>query len=258
MVSSPVGDLCGRWAVVTGGSKGIGLGIAEALVNHGANVAIVARSADDLAVAKEQLQKLGGDGQEVLSGVADFGDPGDIDRYFEKLRDQIGHLDVFVANAGTGGLTSFLDLQLTEWDRIVNTNLRGTFVACQAAARMMLEHPNRGQCILVISSIRSHGYRPGTLPYACSKAALNQFVRGTAYELSSPGIRVNALSPGMTVTPLMLKGTPNVEEIAAQTIPMGRAGQPMDMAEAAVFLCGPHAAFITGANLVVDGGESLR
>ena len=108
-----------------------------------------------------------------------------------------------------------------------------------------------------MSSIRAVGVRPGRLAYAVTKAGLNQFVRAAAYELAPLGIRVNALSPGITATPLALEGNPEVFEEMVATVPLGRAGEPEDMAAAALYLCSPAARFVTGANLVVDGGESL-
>lgn len=250
--------LDGQWAVVTGGSKGIGFGIAEQLVSRGAHVVIVARNPDDLDLACSRLKERAGDSQKIETLVADIGDADDLERLFGELRERLPALNIFVANAGTGGLTKFVDLPIAEWDRIMQVNLRGTFIGCQAAARMMIDKPQANQAIVVVSSIRAQMFKPGTLAYASTKAALNQFVRGVALELASERIRVNAVSPGMTVTPLMLEGTPNVEEIAAANIPFGRAGRPIDVGYAAAFLASAEAGFITGANLIVDGGESLR
>ena len=123
---------------------------------------------------------------------------------------------------------------------------------------MMVDAPSdANKSILAVSSIRAVGVRPGRLAYAVTKAGLNQFVRAAAYELAPLGIRVNALSPGITATPLALEGNPEVFEEMVATVPLGRAGDPDDMAAAALYLCSPAARFVTGANLVVDGGESL-
>jgi NAD(P)-dependent dehydrogenase (short-subunit alcohol dehydrogenase family) len=249
--------LDGRWIVVTGGSKGIGLGIAHEVLARGAHVGIVARNPEDLEAARMELEAAAPEGAEVAAFRADTGDAGSVASLETALRERIPRLDGFVANAGTGGLTSFLDLDVAEWDRIMQVNLRGTFLVSQMAARLMIAAPVDDRSILVVSSVRAHQFRPGTLPYSCTKAALNQFVRAVAIELAPHRIRVNAVAPGMTVTPLMLERTPDVEEIAAARIPFGRAGQPVDVAQASAWLLSAAAGFVTGANLAVDGGEAL-
>jgi NAD(P)-dependent dehydrogenase (short-subunit alcohol dehydrogenase family) len=117
------------------------------------------------------------------------------------------------------------------------------------------ETPNKA--ILVVSSIRADGVRPGRLAYSVTKAGVNQLVRAAAYELAPLGIRVNALSPGITATPLAQEDNPDIFAEMVATVPMGRAGTPSDMAAAALYLCSPQSRFVTGANLIVDGGESL-
>ena len=161
-----------------------------------------------------------------------------------------------MANAGSGAVTPFLDLSLEEWDRTVALNLTGTFLCCQQAARMMRDLEGENRAILVISSIRAVGARPGRLVYSATKAAVNQLVRVAAQELAPFGIRINTLSPGITATP-MSEGNPEAFAEAEANVPLGRAGTPSDMAAGALYLCSPSAAFVTGANLIVDGGESL-
>ncbi|HSS08770.1 MAG TPA: SDR family oxidoreductase [Acidimicrobiales bacterium] len=246
-----------QWAVVTGASKGIGLGIARAFVDAGAHVAVVARTVDVLHEAADELRGRAHVGQMILPMAADTGDPDAIGRLFDGLRAELPRLNVFVANAGSGAVTPFLDLSLEEWDRTVALNLTGTFLCCQQAARMMRPLDGENRAILVISSIRAIGARPGRLVYSATKAAVNQLVRVAAQELAPFGIRVNTLSPGITATPLALEGNPEVFAEAEATVPLGRAGTPNDMAAGALYLCSPSAAFVTGANLVVDGGESL-
>ena len=218
---------------------------------------LVARTKDDLDAAQSQLRSEAGESQRVETRVADIGDESSVSELFADLADATPGLSTIVANAGTGSLTNLLDLTVDEWDRIMRINLRGSFLVVQSAAKLMRDRPLPNQSMIVVSSVRATQFRPGTLPYSCTKAALNQLVRGAALELASYKIRVNGLSPGMTMTPLLLANTPDAEQAAADRTPLGRAGQPADMANAAVFLASPAADFITGANLVVDGGESL-
>ncbi|SEF67518.1 Enoyl-(Acyl carrier protein) reductase [Thermomonospora echinospora] len=251
------GLLRGQWAVVTGGSKGIGYAIAERFVGEGANVLIAARDKAALDEAAGRLRALAGDGQRIESLPADLGGRAGIDALFDHIARELPVLNIFVANVGYGIFRSFLEVTDEEWDGIVSTNLTGTFRCTQAAARLMRDRPADNRAILVISSIRAQGARPNTLPYSTTKAGLNQLVRVAAYELAPLGIRVNALSPGLVVTPMALSHNPQAAELGAELAPLNRAGMPSDMAEGALYLCNPAASFVTGTNLVVDGGESL-
>jgi glucose 1-dehydrogenase len=246
----------GQWAVVTGGSKGIGQAIGRRLVAGGANVVLVARGQGDLDAAVSSASLDVGRGQEVLGLVADMADRDSIEALFATIAERVPCLNIFVANAGTGYVTPFLDLGRDEFDAIVNLNFTGAVFGCQQAARMMVATPAENQVIVAVSSVRALGARPGRLVYAATKAALNQAVRVAAVELAPYGIRVCALSPGITETPLTAVNKDVFDEVV-RSVPMGRAGQPRDLAEAAYFLCSPQAAFITGVNLVVDGGESV-
>jgi NAD(P)-dependent dehydrogenase (short-subunit alcohol dehydrogenase family) len=248
------GVLEGQRTVVTGGSKGIGFGIAEKFAAEGAHVVLVARGKASLDAAAEQLR--GGPG-EVLTVEADLGSREGVDALFARLEAELPVLNVFVANVGFGRFVPFLEVSDEEWDDVVGTNLTGTFRVVQAAARMMRDRPADNRAIVVISSIRAQGTRPGTLPYATTKAGLNQLVRVAAYELAPFGIRVNALSPGLVVTPMSLALNPEVAEKGAELAPLNRAGVPADSAAGVLYLASPAASFVTGTNLVVDGGESL-
>jgi glucose 1-dehydrogenase len=249
-------ELEGQWAVVTGGSKGIGQAIGRRLVAGGANVVLVARGQHDLDAAVSSASREVSSGQQVLGLVADMADRDSIEALFATVADRVPSLNIFVANAGTGYVTPFLDLGRDEFDAIVALNFTGAVFGCQRAARLMVDRPVENQVIVAVSSVRALGARPGRLVYAATKAALNQAVRVAAVELAPFGIRVCALSPGITETPLTAANKEVFDEVV-RNVPLGRAGQPLDLAEAAYFLCSPHASFITGANLVVDGGESV-
>jgi NAD(P)-dependent dehydrogenase (short-subunit alcohol dehydrogenase family) len=260
-VSTGAGSLAGQWALVTGASKGIGFGIAERLVGDGAHVVLVARNADDLDEAARRLAKDAAPGQQLVVRTADTADRGAVTDLFAWVRGELPGLNVLVANAGSGAVIPFLELPVEAWDATIALNLTGTFLCMQEAARMMVEMPEgSNRSIVVVSSIRALGVRPGLAAYASTKAALNQLVRTAAYELAPHGVRVNALSPGITMTPLVaanLESDPGLLAERTAGVPMGRAGLPEDMGSAALFLCQPASAFVTGTNLVVDGGESL-
>jgi glucose 1-dehydrogenase len=248
----------GQWAVITGASKGIGRGIAESFVDAGASVVLVARGTEALEAAADELAGRGTGGQRVMALTADTSDPASIEDLFARIEAEIPSLNICVANAGTGRLIPFLELSLEEWNEIVALNLTGTFLCCQRAARLMVDGPpGANRAIVVVSSIRALGARPGLTPYASTKAAVNQLVRIAAYELAPLGVRVNSLSPGITATPLALDNNPDVFAERIKDVPTGRAGTPQDMAAGALYLCSPSAAFVTGTNLVIDGGESL-
>ena len=249
--------LHGQWAAVTGGSKGIGRAIAERLLQSGANVVVIARNRADIDVAVTELSAIASAGQLVIGLTADIADRASVSALFDELRERIPRLDHFIANAGTGRVTPFFELTPEETDEVVALNFTGTILCMQLAAKMMLEHAIDNSCIVVVSSIRGLGAVPGRLIYSATKAGVNQAVRVAAAELAPIGIRVNILSPGITETPLTALNPAVFAEMAA-TVPMGRAGQPRDLAEAANFLCSPAAQFITGLNMIVDGGESLR
>lgn len=253
------GPLAGQRALITGASEGIGLGIAEAMVAAGADVMIAARRRPQLELAQQTLRALAGDGQRVEITEVDIRSPESVAAMFTTADAEFGELNIFVANAGAGSMVPFLEMTEEVWQSTLDLNLNGTFRCChQAATRMVARtDPNSNAAILVVSSIRALGTRPGTIHYATTKAGLNQFVRVAAYELADKGVRVNALSPGITATPMALERNPETFARMTATVPMGRAGTVADMGAAAVYLTGPAAGFVTGVNHIVDGGESL-
>jgi glucose 1-dehydrogenase len=235
---------------------GIGRAIAERLVGGGANVVVVARGREALDETVASARRSAASGQEVVGISADVASREGIDTLFAQLRRRIPALNIFVANAGTGHVTPFLELTDEEFDGVVALNFSGTLRCCQLAGRMMVEDPQPNAAIVLVSSIRALGARAGRLVYSATKAGVNQAVRVAALELAPFGIRVNALSPGITETPLSAKH-PDAFAEGVANVPLGRAAQPRDLAESAFFLCSPTSSFITGINLIVDGGESL-
>jgi glucose 1-dehydrogenase len=217
---------------------------------------LVARGREHLEPFAEQLQQRAAEGQHIKAHSADIADPESVAELFSWLSGELPRLDIFVANAGTGSMSPFIDLPLEHWNEIVALNLTGTMLCCQAAARLMITNEGVDRAILVISSIRALRAAPGRLAYSVTKAAVNQMIRVAATELAPHGIRVNGLSPGITETPLT-KSHPTAFAEAVANVPLQRAGAPRDMASAALFLCSPASQFTTGANLVIDGGEVL-
>ncbi|MBY8857113.1 SDR family oxidoreductase [Nocardia sp. CA2R105] len=254
-----IAALAGQSALITGGSEGIGLGIAEAMVRAGADVMIAARRRPQLEAAQQQLRALAQDGQRVEIVEVDIRQPDSVAAMFDAVDTEFGNLNILVANAGSGSMVPFLEMTEEIWQSTLDLNLNGTFRCCHQAATRMATRPDptRNAAILVVSSIRALGARPGTIHYSTTKAGLNQFVRVAAYELASVGVRVNALSPGITATPMSIERNPETLAKMAATVPLGRPGSLADMGAAAVYLTSPAAGFVTGVNHIVDGGESL-
>ncbi|WP_040796409.1 SDR family NAD(P)-dependent oxidoreductase [Nocardia higoensis] len=258
-MNDKAGPLAGQTALITGASEGIGLGIAEAMVGAGADVLISARRREKLELAQKQLRDLAVAGQRVEIAEVDVRDPASVEALYATVDAEFGELNILVANAGAGSMVRFLDMTEEIWHNTLDLNLNGTFRTVHGAATRMAarKDPGSNAAIVVLSSIRALGTRPGTIHYATTKAGLNQFVRVAAYELAEHGVRINALSPGITATPMALERNPETFARMAATVPMGRAGSVADMGAAAVYLTSPASGFVTGVNHIVDGGESL-
>ena len=192
--------------------------------------------------------------EQLYRSCMDSGTSGQIEYFYSPFNTWV---DVTVLPIPAGIALHYRDNTARKQTEALFREQRDLISFVQQAARMMLDHEHVNRVILVVSSIRSEGARPGVSAYAASKAGVNQLARVAAYELAPHGVRVNVLSPGMTVTPLVLINTPEVHEKAKALVPMGRPGLPEDMAAAAAYFCSSAAGFVTGANLVVDGGEGL-
>ena len=246
------GTLAGRRALVTGGGRGLGLAVAAALAEAGAAVAIAGRHAEFLAAGAAELQERGQLAVQIEGDLADTGSTRDL---VNEAAARLGGLDVLVNNAGTAVRKAPEDLSEEEFDRIFDTNVRGAyFASCQA-----LRHLPAGGSIVNIGSVAGSLADVELAAYCASKGAVIQLTRVLAAAWGPRGIRVNAVSPGYTDSPLNAhrKADPARAEAVVGRTPLGRWGKPVDVAAAVVFLASDAAAFITGQELIVDGGYSL-
>jgi NAD(P)-dependent dehydrogenase (short-subunit alcohol dehydrogenase family) len=241
-------DLSGRVAVVTGGTKGIGEAIVHHLAAAGARVTAVSRSAPTAHAGPPR------DG-EVVPLAADVAKKTDVDRMVETVVGRHGTLDILVNCAGTAKRAPALDQAEADWEYMIELNLRGTAWACRAVAPVM-RRAGRGR-IVNITSIGAEFGLVNRAAYCATKGAVAQLTRCLALEWGPYGITVNAVGPGVTVTPLVrpfLDANPGKEDLMNRKIPLGRLGKPDDMAGAVAFLASDLAAYITGQTIYVDGG----
>jgi NAD(P)-dependent dehydrogenase (short-subunit alcohol dehydrogenase family) len=244
----------GRVALVTGASRGIGRAIAEGLAASGASVMLSSRKLVDLETAAAEIRAA--TRADVGVFAANVGEPDQAEACVAATVERFGGVDILVNNAATNpyfGPT--LEIDVGRFDKTVAVNWRGPLLWTQAAWRASLAE--RGGVVLNIASIGGSSVEPSIGVYNGTKAAIMHLTRQLALELS-PGVRVNAIAPGLVKTDMARAlWEPNEEAIARHT-PVGRLGEPTDIANAAVFLCSDAASWITGTTLVVDGGALLR
>jgi 3-oxoacyl-[acyl-carrier protein] reductase len=238
----------GKIALITGGSRGIGAAIAKRLAADGANVAITyTKGADAAASAVKEIERAGG---KAIAIQADAADVEAVKAAVEKTIATFGQLDVLVNNAGTAIPKAFEETTLEEMDRVLDINIRGVFVATQAA----LKHMNEGGRIIMIgSAVGERAVAPGLVPYAATKGAVKMFTQALSREVGSRGITVNNVQPGPIDTELNpASGDWAVPQKAATAL--DRYGRVDEIAAMVAFVAGPESSYITGANLTVDGG----
>ncbi len=238
-------SLTGKFALVTGSTRGIGRAIAEGLVACGARVAVVGR---DLATAERVAEELG----EARGFACDVSDPASVTMLVQTVEDAFGQLDILVNNAGITKDNLMARMKDEDWDAVMATNLRSAFVATRAAQRGMMKR--RWGRIINITSVVGLVGNKGQANYAASKAGLIGFTKAAAKELSSRNILVNAVAPGYIQTDMTAQLNEEARTALASQIPLGRLGEPKDIAGAVAFLASDLAAYITGQVLVVDGG----
>jgi gluconate 5-dehydrogenase len=248
-------DLTGKVAIVTGGSRGLGLEMAEGLAEAGAKVAITGRRRQWLDPAEEQLRKAGAD---VLSIEADVADPEGVQRTVQATVERFGGLDILINNAGLSWGAPSLDYPLDKWQMQIDVNLTGVWLMAQAAAPAMIERGG-GKIINVSSITGLAGIEPelqDTVAYNASKGGVNALTRDLAVKWARHNINVNALAPGYFPTRMTQALVNTVEDRMKAIAPMHRLGQEGELKGAVVFLASRAADFVTGHVLVVDGGAT--
>jgi NAD(P)-dependent dehydrogenase (short-subunit alcohol dehydrogenase family) len=240
------GLLTGKIALVTGASKGVGKGIALALARAGAEVFVNYHS-DEKGAAKTvaEIAAFGGKAQAVNGNISSA-------ESVKQMFDQVSHLDIMVNNGGVQTWKAFLDVEEKEWDHVIDTNLKGTFLCTQMAARKMKEQGG-GRIINIGSGCNKFAF-PRLVAYTASKGGIEQLTKVSAIELGKFQINVNCVAPGSIEVERTNEEDPNYAKTWGEITPLGRVGTPADIGNAVVFFASPMADFITGQTLWVDGG----
>jgi 3-oxoacyl-[acyl-carrier protein] reductase len=241
--------LDGQVALVTGGARGIGRGIAAALARAGAEVVVGARNADAGRAAAESIARDGGKARAVTLDVAD---DASVESALAALLDDYGTIPILVNNAGITRDGLLLRMKKDDWDRVLDTDLTAIYRLCRKVAPGMVRG-RYGRIVNVTSVVAASG-NPGQTNYAAAKAGVEGFTRSLALELASRNVTVNCVAPGFIDTDMTRELGEAARERLLERVPMRRLGQPEDVAAAVVFLVSPQASYVTGATLNVNGG----
>ena len=245
-------DLTGKTALITGASSGIGNHFAKTLASVGANIVLTARRTDRLKATAAEISSMG---HEADWAKLDVTSRASVDTAFAKSIERFGRIDIVVNNAGIASTSHALDVSESDWDRVIDTNLKGAWLVAQRAGRHMAGDQNGGSVINIVS-ILGRRVMGGVAPYAAAKAALDHLTRVLAYEWARYGIRVNAIAPGYIVTDINRNylNSPSGQK-ALRKIPQKRFGQPEDLDGAVLLLASDASSYMTGSTIVVDGGH---
>jgi NAD(P)-dependent dehydrogenase (short-subunit alcohol dehydrogenase family) len=247
-------DLTGRVAIVTGGSIGLGRQMAEGLAEMGANLVLCARKKERCEQAAKELQALG---VKTLAVGCDVKNPSSVQELVDATISEFGRIDILINNAGTSWGAPVEEMRLEHWNKVLETNLTGTFLCCQAAGKFMTAQ-RRGSIINIASTAGLRGAPPEfqAIGYHASKGGVIAFTKDLARKWAIHDIRVNAIAPGWFPTHMSEIVIERNRETFLKGIPLGRFGGEHDLKGAAVFLASDAAAFVTGEVLVVDGGQT--
>lgn len=242
--------LKGKTAVVTGGTRGIGYAVVKKFLQNGAKVALLGSRQETVDQALDKLKEEGVEG-EVIGLCRSLTSPQEIEEAFATVKDTFGSLDILVNNAGISARESIYDYKPEDFEKIMDLNVNAVFICSQAAAKIM--KPQGGGVIINTSSMVSLYGQPSGCGYPASKFAVNGLTRSLARELGKDHIRVNAVAPGVTRTDMVAVLPEAVIQPIIATIPLGRVGEPEEVADAFLFLASDMASYVTGEILSVDG-----
>src|SRR3954471_12777521 len=241
-------------ALVTGAAQGIGLACAQAFAREGAKVFVTDLNED---AGRREVLKMRSEGHQASFAACDVSRRDQVEACVRSVVDEFGRLDILVANAGIVHAAEFLDLEEKDFDRVLSVNLKGVFLAGQAAARRMVEQGTGGS-IINMSSVNAVLAIPNQVPYVVSKGAINQLTKVMSLSLAPHRIRVNGIGPGTILTELAktaVLGKREAERKILSRTPLGRMGDPAEVAQVAVFLASDEASYVTGQTIYPDGGR---
>ncbi len=246
--------LSGKVALVTGAAQGIGLACAQAFAREGAKVLLTDLNED---IGRREALKLRAENLVASFVACDVSRKDQVESAIRSAVSEYGKLDILVANAGIVHAAEFLDLEEKDFDRVLSVNLKGVFLAGQAAARQMVKQ-GKGGSIINMSSVNAVLAIPNQVPYVVSKGAINQLTKVMSVALAPKGIRVNGIGPGTILTDLArtaVLGNKEAERKILSRTPLGRMGEPAEVAQVAVFLASDESSYLTGQTIYPDGGR---